>query len=160
MQQIEVRKATFEDASTILGFIRELARYEKAEEQVTASVENIEKNLFSQSTTTEAIICTSGGKPIGFAVYFLNFSTWLGKDGLYLEDLYVSPDYRGTGAGKMLLKYLAALAVENNYERFDWSVLDWNQPAIRFYEAIGAKAQSEWVGYRLEGQSLLNFAKG
>jgi len=159
LPELEVRKATAEDASTILGFIKELARYEKAEEQVTASIEDIEKNLFDKSTTTDAIICTSAGRPIGFAVYFLNFSTWLGKNGLYLEDLYVSPDFRGTGAGKTLLKYLAALAVENNYGRFDWSVLDWNQPAIKFYESIGAKAQSEWVGYRLEGQSLLNFAK-
>lgn len=105
------------------------------------------------------MICFSDGKPIGFAVYFLNFSTWLGKNGLYLEDLYVSPEFRGCGAGKKLLKHLAQLAVESQCGRFDWSVLDWNKPAIDFYESIGAKAQSEWIIYRLQGQSLVEFAE-
>lgn len=158
MPEILIRKAEVEDASLILGFIKELARYEEAEEEVTATVEDIENNLFSGSTTTEALICTSDKTPIGIAIYFLNFSTWLGKNGLYLEDLYISPYHRGSGAGRRLLKYLAELAVENNYGRFEWSVLDWNEPAIRFYESIGAKAQSEWVSYRLEGESLLDFA--
>jgi GNAT superfamily N-acetyltransferase len=159
LSEILIRKAAIEDASLILGFIKELARYEKAEEEVIATVEDIENNLFSSSTTTEALICTSDKTPIGIAIYFLNFSTWLGKNGLYLEDLYVSPNHRGSGAGKGLLKHLAELAVENNYGRFEWSVLDWNEPAIKFYESIGAKAQSEWMGYRLEGESLLDFAK-
>lgn len=158
MTDLVIRKAGIEDAGLILRFIRELATYEKAEDSVIATVEDIENNLFSSSTTTEAVICLSGNTPIGLAIYFLNFSTWLGKDGLYLEDLYVSPEHRGLGAGRKLLKYLAELAVENNCGRFEWSVLDWNEPAIRFYEAIGAKAQKEWIGYRLDGQSLADFA--
>ena len=159
MPEILIREATIEDASLILGFIQELATFEKAENEVIATVEDIKSALFDSGTTTKAVICTSDGEPIGFALYFLNFSTWLGKYGLYLEDLYISPSHRGTGAGKRLLKYLAELAVENDYGRFEWSVLDWNEPAIKFYESIGAKAQSEWVGYRLEGQSLSKFSK-
>ena len=158
MSELQIKKATIEDSSTILNFIKELARYEKAEDEVIATVEDIEQNLFSDNTTTDAVICLLHGKPVGFAVYFLNFSTWLGKNGLYLEDLYVSPDFRGCGAGKKLLKYLAKLAVKNNCARFEWSVLDWNTPAIDFYESIGAKPQSEWIGYRLQGQALVDFA--
>lgn len=159
MPELLIRNATIEDASLVLEFIKELARYEKAEEEVIATVEDIENNLFGSSTTTKALICTSDQTPIGIAIYFLNFSTWLGKNGLYLEDLFVSPGHRGSGAGKRLLKHLAGIAVENDYGRFEWSVLDWNEPAINFYESIGAKAQSEWVGYRLDGKALLDFAK-
>ena len=159
MPEILIREAKIEDANLILRFITELAIYEKAENEVIATVEDIKNALFNSDTTTKAVICTSDGEPIGFAVYFLNFSTWLGKCGLYLEDLYIAPNYRGTGAGKKLLKYLAELAVENHFGRLEWSVLDWNEPAIKFYESIGAVAQSEWVGYRLEGQSLTDFAK-
>lgn len=158
MSEVQIKKANIQDSSIILNFIKELARYEKAEDEVIATVEDIEQNLFSDNTTTDAVICLLDGKPVGFAVYFLNFSTWLGKNGLYLEDLYVSPDFRGCGAGKKLLKYLAQLAVKNNCGRFEWSVLDWNKPAIDFYESIGAKPQSEWIGYRLQGQSLIDFA--
>ena len=158
MMEVKIRKATIDDSSLILNFIKELATYEKAQDEVLASVDDIEKNLFNVNTTTEAVICLADDKPIGFAVYFLNFSTWLGKNGLYLEDLYVSPEFRGCGAGKKLLKYLAQLAVENNCGRFEWSVLDWNEPAIKFYESIGAKPLSEWVGYRLEAQSSKDFA--
>ncbi len=160
MLKLEIRKATIDDASLILDLVKELATYEKAENEVVATVEDIQRNLFSNCTTTKAIICTSEGKPIGFAVYFLNFSTWLGKNGIYLEDLYVSQSHRGLGAGKKMLKYLAQIAVKNDCGRFEWSVLDWNEPAIKFYESIGAKAQNEWIGYRLEGQSLLDFANG
>ncbi len=159
MSEVKIRKANIDDSSLILSFVKELAAYEKAEDEVSASVDDIEKNLFDINTTTEAVICLSGDRPIGFAVYFLNFSTWLGKNGLYLEDLYVSPEFRGCGAGKMLLKYLAQLAVENNCGRFEWSVLDWNEPAIKFYESIGAKPLREWVGYRMEAPSLKDFAE-
>ena len=158
MSEIVIRKATIEDAKLILEFIKELAIYEKAEDEVIATVEDVENNLFCKNATTKAVICTADNQPIGLAIYFLNFSTWLGKNGLYLEDLYISPNYRGIGAGKRLLKYLAEIAVENNYGRFEWNVLDWNEPALKFYESIGAEAQSEWIGYRLEGPSLLDFA--
>ena len=99
-------------------------------------------------------MCRDGDIPIGFALYFYNFSTWLGRHGLYLEDLYVTPEHRGKGAGKALLQHLAGIAVAEGCGRFEWSVLDWNQPAIDFYESMGAKPQSEWVGYRLTGEAL------
>ena len=154
-----IRKATYEDAGVILGFIRELAVYEKEPDAVIATEEDIVANLFNPETTTEALICLADEKAVGFAVYFLNFSTWLGRDGLYLEDLYVSPAQRGAGHGKALLKHLAQIAVDRNCGRFEWSVLDWNEPAIRFYEALGARPLSEWVGYRLEGQALIDLAE-
>jgi GNAT superfamily N-acetyltransferase len=153
-----IRQATPDDAATILGFIRELAIYEKEPDAVVATEEDIVQNLFNTETTTEALICLSGEQPVGFAVYFLSFSTWLGRDGLFLEDLYVSPERRGEGHGKALLKHLACTAVERRCGRFEWNVLDWNEPAIRFYESLGARPQSEWIGYRLEGQALLDLA--
>lgn len=158
MPDIQIRNATIEDAALILGFIKELATYEKAAHEVIATVDDVKTTLFGTITTTKAVICTADDKPIGFAVYFLNYSTWLGQHGLYLEDLYISPTYRGIGAGKMLLQYLAKLVVANNYGRFEWRVLDWNEPSIKFYEAMGAVAQSEWIGYRLEGKALTDFA--
>ena len=155
----EILIATPEDAGTILHFIRELAVYEKEPEAVIATEEDIAARLFNPETTTEALICLSGSEPVGFAVYFLSFSTWLGRDGLFLEDLYVPPEHRGSGFGKALLKHLARIAVDRNCGRFEWNVLDWNEPAIRFYESLGAKPLSEWVGYRLQGQALLDLAK-
>ena len=158
MSELEIRAATQQDASLILHFIKELAEYERAANEVVATVSDIESCLFAPDTTTEAIICTLNNTPVGFAVYFLNFSTWLGRDGLYLEDLYVTPDARGYGAGKQMLKHLAVKAVERGCGRFEWNVLDWNEPAIRFYESIGAEAQHGWTGYRLQGTSLVDFA--
>jgi GNAT superfamily N-acetyltransferase len=158
MAGVEIRQATIEDSALIHQFVIELATYEKAEHEVLATVSDIENALFGANTTTKALICNFNNEPIGFAVYFFNFSTWLGKHGLYLEDLYVSPEYRGVGAGKALLKYLANIAVSKECGRFEWSVLDWNEPAIQFYESIGAKPQHEWVGYRLAGEALEAFA--
>lgn len=155
-----IRQAAPEDAGVILGFIRELAVYEKEPDAVVATEADIVANLFDPDTTTEALIGLEGDEPVGFAVYFLNFSTWLGRNGLFLEDLYVSPDHRGKGYGKVFLKHLARLAVDRNCGRFEWNVLDWNEPAIRFYESLGARAQSEWVGYRMEGQALRDLARG
>ncbi|MFN7127415.1 MAG: GNAT family N-acetyltransferase [Allorhizobium sp.] len=153
-----IRPATPEDAATILGFITELAVYEKAGHEVEATEETIRASIFGESSVTEAVILESDGEPAGFAVWFYSYSTWQAKNGLYLEDLYVSPDYRGTGAGKMLLKHLASIAVEKGCGRFEWSVLDWNEPAIRVYDAIGAEPQSEWIRYRMTGQALRDFA--
>lgn len=159
MSVIEIRKATIEDAALILRFVTELAIYEKAENEVIATEFDIQKSLFATDSKTKAVICNINNEPVGFAVYFFNYSTWLGKHGLYLEDLYVSPEYRGSGAGKALLKYLAKIALSKNCGRFEWSVLDWNERAIQFYRSIGAKPQSDWVGYRLTGKSLEEFAK-
>lgn len=153
-----IRAATPEDAATILGFITELAVYEKAGHEVEATEETIRASIFGEGSVTEAVILESDGRPAGFAVWFYSYSTWQAKNGLYLEDLYVSPDYRGTGAGKMLLKHLAGIAVEKGCGRFEWSVLDWNEPAIRVYDGIGAEPQSEWIRYRMTGQALKDFA--
>lgn len=156
---ISIRKAVPADAAIIHGFIVELAVYEKAEHEVKASIAEIESSIFSASSPAKALICELNGEAIGFAVYFYNYSTWQGRKGLYLEDLYVSPKHRGLGAGKFLLRHLAQVAVEEGCGRFEWSVLDWNQPAIEFYDSVGAKPQAEWLKYRLAGDDLFNFAK-
>lgn len=157
---LTIRPAIPSDVSTILYFINELAIYEKEPDAVEATEDKLIKTLFTQGATAHAILCFDGERAIGFAVYFFNYSTWLGKNGLYLEDLYVSPDARGQGAGKAIMKYLANQALEKDCGRFEWVVLDWNKPAIDFYESIGAKAQDEWIIYRLTGDALANFAKG
>lgn len=159
MSEITIRQAVVEDAALILNFINELAVYEKMEKDVKASIEDIEKSLFSENATAHALICQMDEIAVGYAIYFYNYSTWLGKNGLYLEDLYISPKYRGCGAGKVVLRYLAQQAVSKDCGRFEWCVLDWNEPAIKFYESIGAKPQNEWVIYRLSGDELQNFAK-
>lgn len=156
---ISIRKAVPADAAIIHGFIVELAVYEKAEHEVKASIAEIESSIFSASSPAKALICELNGEAIGFAVYFYNYSTWQGRKGLYLEDLYVSPKHRGLGAGKFLLRHLAQVAVEEGCGRFEWSVLDWNQPAIEFYDSVGAKPQAEWLKYRLAGDDLFNFAQ-
>ena len=158
MSDVQIRAAQVEDSAIILEFIRELAVFEKEPDAVTATITDIERNLFDEHTTTEAIICCLDGRPIGFAVYFLNFSTWLGKNGLYLEDLYITPEFRNCGAGRKIIKYLAKKAVDTDCGRFEWSVLDWNESAIRFYESIGAEPLSEWTTYRLAGSRLKAFA--
>ena len=159
MSEIQIRKATFEDAPLILHFVKELAVYEKAEAAVTATIEDIQDSIFSEDSNTHALICSINDQAVGFAVYFYNYSTWLGKKGLYLEDLYVSPKYRQSGIGKKLFKYIANIAVNNNCGRFEWSVLDWNKPAIEFYESFGAEPQTEWTVYRLSGKVLDELAK-
>ena len=140
---ITIRQARPDDASAIYNMIYELAVYEKAPQEVV----------------TEALICEIDGKTAGYAVFFTSYSTWLGRNGIYMEDLYISPDYRGQGAGRALLKTIARYAVARRCGRLEWSVLDWNQPAIDFYLSIGAAAQSEWIRYRLDGEALVNFAE-
>lgn len=159
MSTVQIRDAQAEDSALILRFVRELARYEKAEHEVTATQADIEASIFGDGSTVRALVCEADGEPIGFAVYFFNYSTWLGRRGLYLEDLYVTPERRGSGAGKALLKHLAGIAVAAGCGRFEWSVLDWNEPAIKFYESIGARAKTEWVGYQLAGPALEAFSK-
>lgn len=155
---IHIRAAEKSDAATILHFINELAVYEKEPDAVLNSISEIEDKLFGHDVRAHALICEQAGKPIGFAVYFFNYSTWLGKYGLYLEDLYVSQDKRGNGAGKAIMKYLAQLAIKKDCGRFEWVVLDWNKPAIDFYQSIGAKPQNEWIINRLSGDELHAFA--
>lgn len=156
---LHIRPATPADAATILHLITELARYEKAEHEVKASVTDIERDLADDTSAAKALICTFNGEPIGYALYFFSYSTWLGQQCMYLEDLYVSSEHRGVGAGKAMLRHLARIAVERGCGRLEWSVLDWNEPAIRFYESIGARAQDEWVKYRLAGAELLALAE-
>lgn len=159
MSELIIRQASANDATLILGFIRELAVYEKAEHEVHASEQDISNTLFAADAIARAIICEKSGSAIGYAVYFFNYSTWLGKNGIYLEDLYITPAARRGGGGKAMLKYLARLALKNSCGRFEWSVLNWNEPAIKFYESLGAKPLDEWVGYRLTGQPLIDLAK-
>nr|WP_316652712.1 GNAT family N-acetyltransferase [uncultured Gellertiella sp.] len=153
-----IRDAVADDAATILRFIRELAAYEHAEHEVEATEETIRQSIFGAGSVAHALICEIDGKPAGFAVWFYNYSTWQARKGLYLEDLYISSEFRGTGAGKQMLKRLAAIALEQGCGRFEWSVLDWNEPAIRVYKAIGAEPQAEWLRFRLCGQALKDFA--
>lgn len=155
-----IRRATRDDAGLILAMIAELAEYEKALHEVVASQQDIETSLFAADSKSEALICEIDGEAAGYAVFFTSYSTWLGKNGIYLEDLYVSPRFRGQKAGKTLLRHIAQLAVERGCGRLEWSVLDWNQPAIDFYLSIGAAPQDEWVRYRMEGQVLHDFAAG
>ena len=157
---IVIRDAQARDAAQIHAFIVELAIYEKAEHEVIASAADIERSLFEPGSPARGLICEINGQPVGFAVYFLSYSTWLGRKGLYLEDLYVSPQHRGSGAGKRLLRHLAQLAFDSGCGRFEWSVLDWNEPAIQFYQSLGAKPQAEWVRYRMAGETLKQFAQG
>jgi GNAT superfamily N-acetyltransferase len=158
---LHIRDATRADAAAILGFITELAIYEKAEHEVKASLADIERSLFDDpDSPARALICLLDGQPIGSAIYFFSYSTWQGRKGLYLEDLYVSASQRGLGAGKALLRHLAKIAHDSGCGRFEWSVLDWNQPAIDFYLSIGAEPQDEWVRYRMEGEGLRKFALG
>lgn len=157
---MKIRVANKADAALILDFIRDLASYEKALNEVTATEEDLHNTLFSNSPRAHGLICELDGVAVGFAVYFFNYSTWLGKYGLFLEDLYISGEHRGSGAGKALLQHLAGLAVANDCGRFEWNVLDWNTPAREFYESFSAAPQSEWVGYRLQGDELRRFAQG
>lgn len=159
MTDIQIRPAEERDTASILRFIRELAAYERAEHEVVASEADIRASLFCGGPA-RALICSVGGVEAGFAVYFFNYSTWQGRKGLYLEDLYVTPAHRQRGAGKALLQHLARIAVAEGCGRFEWSVLDWNEPALRFYESIGAWPMKEWVRYRLAGPALSGFAAG
>ena len=155
-----VREAIPSDAATIVRFIRELADYEKALHEVQATEESVRASIFGKGSVTQALIAERGGVAIGMAVWFFSYSTWQARNGLYLEDLYVTPDERGSGAGKSMLRRLAQIALEAGCVRFEWSVLDWNEPSIRVYEAIGAEPQKEWIRYRLAGDKLAEFARG
>lgn len=159
MTNFEIKSAAIKDTGVILEFIKKLAEYEKLLHEVTASEDDLKKTLFSDTSNAEAIIGYLDNKPVALAIFFHNYSTFLGKKGLYLEDLFVLPEYRNNGIGKKMLKYLAKLALERDCGRFEWSVLDWNEPAIKFYESIGAEFKKEWLITRVSGDSLKELAK-
>ena len=159
MRNITIRPAVINDAETIRQFILDLAIYEKAEHEMLANEDHIRNTLFCENPQAFALIAEIDDVAVGFAVYFFSYSTWLGKYGIYLEDLYVSLEERGKGAGKALLKELAKIAVSKDCGRLEWCVLDWNEPSIKFYEAMGAKPKDGWTVYRLDGEALNSFAK-
>ncbi|MBE9548002.1 MAG: GNAT family N-acetyltransferase [Proteobacteria bacterium] len=156
---LKIRPANTDDCMVILSFIKELAEYEKMSSLVVATDNDIHKALFGEPKYADCLIAEWQGLPVGFALYFFIFSTFEGKPALYLEDLYVQPGVRGNGIGKSLLQRLASTALQHNCSRMDWAVLDWNQPAIEFYQSIGAHAEDQWTTFRLDGEELLNFGK-
>jgi GNAT superfamily N-acetyltransferase len=155
---ISIRSAVRDDADLILGFICALSEYEKLRHEVRADAMMLDEHLFGTHPMAEVLIGEIDGVPCGFALFFHNFSTFEGKPGLYLEDLFVEPEARGSGLGKALLAKLAGLALERGCARMEWSVLDWNEPAIAFYRSIGAKPMDEWTVQRLDGAALRQLA--
>ena len=154
-----IRPATVEDTSLILDFIKELAEYEKLLHEVVTDEATLKNSLFGETSYAKVVIGEYQGKPVSFVLYFHNFSTFLGRPGIYLEDLYVQPQMRGKGLGKILLGYLASLAIELNCGRLEWWVLDWNKPAIEFYKSLGAQPMDEWTVNRVTGDALDKLAK-
>ncbi|TCT37882.1 GNAT family N-acetyltransferase [Martelella mediterranea] len=153
-----IRRAERKDAATIYRFVCELADFEKALDQVQTTEDGLAEAIFGPNSVTEGLIAEVDGKPAGFALYYFSFSTWQGRNGIYLEDLYVSPEFRGSGLGRALMQSVAQVGIERGCGRMEWSVLDWNENAIRVYDGVGGKPQSEWIRYRLEDASLTNFA--
>ncbi len=155
---LRIEAASVDDVPLILRFIRELARYEHLEHQVVADEALLRRELFGDDPGAEVLIAREDREPAGFALFFHNFSTFVGRRGLYLEDLYVRPEYRGRGVGSALLRHLARIAVERGCGRLEWSVLDWNQPAIGFYRRLRARPMDDWTVYRLDGDALQRLA--
>jgi len=156
--QFEIRPAHVEDVPIILELIRDLATYERAPDEVTATEEQLIDVLFGERPAAEVLIAFEGKSAVGFAVYFYNFSTWLGQPGLYLEDLFVKPENRGKGYGRALLIELAKIARDRKCGRMEWAVLDWNEPAIKFYRALGATPMHEWTVFRLTRDEIAKLA--
>jgi GNAT superfamily N-acetyltransferase len=154
----EIKPATINDAQTIVDLIKAIAEYEKLSDQVKATPETIIEHLFSQKSYAECLIAFENNEPIGFALFFHNFSTFVSKPGIYLEDLFVLENHRGKGYGKKLLLRLIALAKQRNCGRVEWSVLNWNKPAIDFYESLGATAMNEWTTYRLNEETITSLS--
>jgi len=154
-----IRPATVADLPDIFRFIHDLAEYEKAPNEVVLSITDLEQSLFGKAPAVFCLISEEAGEVSGFAVWHLNYSTWLGKHGVYLEDLYVDPKFRGAGHGKALLRKLAQICIEKGYSRLQWWVLDWNKSAIDFYKSIEAQPMDEWTVFRVSGSSLAKLAK-
>lgn len=155
---ISIRSAIADDAAVILSFIKGLADYERLSHEVLATEQSLKDTLFGKNPGAEVLIAFEANEPAGFALFFHNYSTFLGQKGLYLEDLFVSPDRRGCGIGKALLVRLARLAIERNCGRLEWAVLDWNEPAINFYKSLQAKPMDEWTTFRVTGSALKELA--
>lgn len=155
---ITVRSATGEDVALVTDFIRQLAAYEKLSHQCVAAEEQVRETLFGSSSCAKALLAFAEDIPAGFAVYFFSYSTFLAQPGVYLEDLFVKPEFRGKGIGKMLFAELLQIAHARGCGRFEWSVLDWNESAIAFYERVGATAQREWIRYRLDAEQISRLA--
>ncbi len=153
-----VRRIRPDDVPAVVALVRELADYEKALHEVRLTEEQLHERLFGEAPALFGHVAEVDGRVVGMALWFLNFSTWRGTHGVYLEDLYVQPAHRGTGLGKRLLRALAALCVERGYARLEWSVLDWNTPSIEFYKAAGAVPMDEWTVFRLTDEALVSFA--
>jgi GNAT superfamily N-acetyltransferase len=157
---LKIRPATEDDVSVILSLVKKLAAYERLSHQVIATEEDFRSALFGANRVAEALLALSGNEPVAFALYFTTFSTFVGRPGIYLEDIFVEPEYRGKGIGAALLSRIAHIARERNYGRVEWSVLTWNQPAIEFYERKGAERMEEWRVFRLAGAALEKLAAG
>ena len=158
-QDFKIRAATENDVGVILALIKDLAEYEHLSHEVEATEESIQRSLFGDRPVAEAMIGEHNGIAVSFALFFYNFSTFLGKPGIYLEDLYVKPAYRKNGFGRRILAHIARLTKERNCGRFEWSVLDWNEPAIRTYDRLNARPMKEWILYRLTGEALDRLAQ-
>jgi GNAT superfamily N-acetyltransferase len=158
-ESISIRAAEISDAATILTFIKELAEYERLAHTVVATEQALRETLFGPRPSAEVLIAEIAGAPVGLALFFTNYSTFTGRPGIYLEDLYVRPAARGRGAGKALFLQVARLAVERRCARLDWAVLDWNEPSIQFYKSLGAEALTDWTTYRLSGEGLRALTK-
>jgi GNAT superfamily N-acetyltransferase len=155
-----IRPAVADDVARIHELVVELARYEKAEHEVKATAEQLRAALFGPAPAVYGLVAEADERVVGFALYFLNFSTWEGTHGLYLEDLFVEPAYRGSGLGKALLAGLAGIAHERGYARVEWAVLNWNEPSIEFYRRLGAAPMADWTVFRLAGPALARLAGG
>src|SRR4028118_1181227 len=158
MPEIALRTATERDVPLILSFVRELAEYERLSHEVVATEELLRAALFGERQAAEVVIGNYGDEPAGFALFFHNFSTFLGRPGIYLEDLYVTPSLRGRGVGRAMLAYLAKLAKKRDCGRLEWSVLDWNQPALKLYKSIGAPPMDDWTVFRVTEETLHGLA--
>ncbi len=158
MPELEIRAATEDDVPLILSLIKQLAGYERLSHEAVATEETLRASLFGERQVAETLLAHLGDDPAGFALFFYNFSTFLDRPGIYLEDLYVRPEYRGAGVGRVLLVHLAGLARHRDCGRLEWSILDWNEPAIGFYESIGASPVSGWTVYRVTGRALEELA--
>ena len=152
--ELTLTMATEQDLPQILGFIKALAEYERLADAVVATEEGLRRSLFGPRPYAECVIARLNGEPAGFALFFHNFSTFLAQPGIYLEDLFVNPEFRGRGVGRALLRHLARLTRERNCGRLEWSVLDWNAPSVRFYRSLGAVPMEEWTTYRVAGEAL------